>query len=176
MFSLVVGGAASGKSEYAEELVLKSGRTPRFYVATLQILDRECRTRVEKHRAMRAGKGFETLECPTDLQNLRLPARGVVLLECVGNWAANELYDPSGAGREALQAIEKGVDALLHQCDELVAVTSDVFSGGSRYEGDTGAYLRLLASVNRRLAARADDVCEVICGIPHYYKRGGRLL
>ena len=45
-----------------------------------------------------------------------------------------------------------------------------MFSGGIEYEGDTLEYLRLLARLNRELAARADNVCEVQCGIARYYK------
>ena len=62
MFTLVIGGAASGKSEYAESLLL--GRPgPRYYLATMEpAADGECRARIERHRALRAGKGFATIE------------------------------------------------------------------------------------------------------------------
>ena len=62
MLTLVLGGAASGKSEYAESLVLKT-TGPRYYLATMQVWDAECAARVEKHRRMRAAKQFETVEC-----------------------------------------------------------------------------------------------------------------
>ena len=61
MLTLVLGGAASGKSEYAEALVLRS-TLPRYYLATMQVWDAECAARVEKHRKMRAAKQFETIE------------------------------------------------------------------------------------------------------------------
>ena len=62
-------------------------------------------------------------------------------------------------------------------CGEaLVVVTGEVFSGGSAYAGDTGTYLRVLAAANRALAARADAVCEVACGLPRYYKGEGAAL
>ena len=63
MLTLVLGGAASGKSEYAESLVLKTA-LPRYYLATMQVWDAECAARVEKHRKMRAAKQFETVETP----------------------------------------------------------------------------------------------------------------
>ena len=72
MLTLVIGGAASGKSAYAESLVLKTG-LPRYYLATMQVWDAECAARVEKHRKMRAEKQFETLECPLHLDHLALP-------------------------------------------------------------------------------------------------------
>lgn len=172
MFTLVIGGAASGKSEYAEGLVLASPHRPRYYIATMEPFDEESRARVAKHRRMRADKQFKTIERYTDLSSLRLRQQGVVLLECMGNLAANELYSPNGAGNmaDAFAAIVDGVEALLSQCASLVVVSNEVFTGGSSCGSGTEDYLRLLARVNRALARRADRLCEVICGLPQYYK------
>ena len=169
MLTLVLGGAASGKSEYAESLVLRT-TGPRWYLATMQVWDAECAARVEKHRRMRAAKQFETVECPLHLEKLRLPAQGTVLLEDLGNLAANELYDPAGAGEDAAAAILRGLDSLSAQCEHLIVVSNEVFSGGADYAGDTDRYLRTLAQVNNAFAARADAVVRVVCGIPVYYK------
>ena len=169
MLTLVLGGAASGKSEYAESLVLKT-TGPRYYLATMQVWDAECAARVEKHRKMRAAKQFETVECPLHLGNVSLPARGTALLEDLGNLAANELYDPAGAGENAAKAILHGLESLAAQCENLIVVSNEVFSGGADYAGDTGRYLLALAQVNNAFAARADAVVRVVCGIPVYYK------
>ena len=169
MLTLVIGGAASGKSEYAESLVLKTA-LPRYYLATMQVWDAECAARVEKHRRMRAAKQFETVECPLHLDAVRLPDRGTVLLEDLGNLTANELYDPAGAGADAAGAILRGLDILALQCENLIVVSNEVFSGGADYAGDTGRYLLALAQVNNALAARADNLVRVVCGIPVYYK------
>ena len=169
MLTLVLGGAASGKSEYAESLVLKTA-LPRYYLATMQVWDAECAARVEKHRQMRAKKQFETVECPLHLDAVRLPARGTALLEDLGNLTANELYAPDGAGDNTAEAILDGLEKLAAQCDNLILVTNEVFSGGADYAGDTDRYLLALAQVNNALAARADAVVRVVCGIPVYYK------
>lgn len=169
MLTLVVGGAASGKSQYAEDLVLGSP-LPRFYLATMEVWDAECAARVEKHRQMRAQKQFVTVECPLHLDTVQLPARGTVLLEDLGNLAANELYDPRGAGDNTVAAILAGVDRLTKQCRDLVIVTNEVFSGGADYADDTHRYLLALAQLNNAIAARADRVVRVVCGIPVYYK------
>lgn len=169
MLTLVLGGAASGKSEYAESLVLRSA-LPRYYLATMQVWDAECAARVEKHRRMRAEKQFETIECPLHLAAVRLPARGTALLEDLGNLTANELYDPQGAGQNAASAILHGLETLAAQCETLIVVSNEVFSGGADYAGDTGLYLKALAQVNNALAARADAVVRVVCGIPVFYK------
>ena len=73
MLILVSGGAGSGKSEFAEGLVTFSGLDGRVYLATMKVWDAESVRRVERHRQMRAGKGFETLECPENLAGLTLP-------------------------------------------------------------------------------------------------------
>ena len=67
MLILVSGGAASGKSEYAESLIVRAGHEKRTYIATMEIFDAEGTRRAARHRAMRAGKGFTTLECPRGL-------------------------------------------------------------------------------------------------------------
>lgn len=170
MLTLVVGGAASGKSAYAEGLVLASPYPRRIYIATMEPMDEECLRRIEKHRRMRAEKRFETMECYTDLASVTVPPDSVVLLECVGNLCANELYSPRGNGDRAAEEILRGAERLKGQCGDLVVVSNEVFTGGGCFEEGTMEYLRQLAEVNRALAALADNVCEVVCGIPVYCK------
>lgn len=166
MFTLVIGGSASGKSEYAEHQVLAlPGR--RIYIATMRPWDDECLARIAKHQAARADRGFCTVERYADLAGLTIPRGSNVLLECLSNLAANELYSPDGGGSEA---VLRGVDTLLSQCGHLTIVTNEVFSGGADYEGDTLRYLSELARINRTLAQRADRVVEVVCGLPNVLK------
>ena len=90
MEALVYGGAASGKSRYAEDLLCAlSGEGPRIYLATMEAMDEESRARVRRHRALRQNKGFSTLECPRDLDGLTIPVGSSVLLEDLGNLIKN---------------------------------------------------------------------------------------
>ena len=171
MLTLVIGGSASGKSSFAERLAVQSG-LPRYYVATMRVWDAESEKRVARHREMRRKKRFETLESPLRLDELIVPERGVILLEDMGNLVANELYDPEGAGRDAAQAILRGVERLHRQGSHLIVVSNEVFRGGADYAGDTDAYLLALARVNNALAAKAENVCRVVCGIPQFVKGG----
>ena len=153
MLTLVIGGAASGKSAYAEHLAVQSGG-PRYYLATMQVWDAECAARVAKHRAMRAQKQFATVECPQNLHLVRLPQQGTALLEDLGNLAANELYRPDGSCLPPKQAAEKmlaGIEAIAAQCNHLIIVSNEVFSGGADYAGETDLYLQALAMVNNAL-------------------------
>ena len=194
MFTLVIGGNASGKSEYAEQHVL-SLSTPektspqsgnRIYIATMQPFGEDARARIARHHAMRRDRGFVTIERYTDLSGLKVPEGSNVLLEDMGNLVANEMFSKKNVADEMLPdkihfgetqapsgtvtAVLTGVDHLLLQCAHLTIVTNEVFSDGKTYEKETLRYLRELAAVNRSLAARADHVVEVVCGIPNRLK------
>lgn len=169
MLTLVVGGAASGKSAYAEELIVRSDAPRRVYLATMTPFGDEARRRIERHRALRADKGFETLECYVNIAEAAIPRDSAVLLEDLGNLCANELFSSQGAKGGAADAILRGIAHLRGQCRDMVVVSNEVFTGGANYAGDIVRYLSLLAYVNRKLAATADAVCEVNCGIATYY-------
>ncbi|WMJ84964.1 bifunctional adenosylcobinamide kinase/adenosylcobinamide-phosphate guanylyltransferase [Oscillospiraceae bacterium LTW-04] len=167
MTTLVIGGAASGKSEYAESLLVSAKK--KLYIATMQPFGQEAQQRIKRHRSLRARKGFETLERFTalgDLTDAELPDGCSVLLECLGNLVANELFSPDGAKEEAENAILDGMKFLAGRCRHLVVVTNDVFSDGITYDADTERYLTLLGCCNAMLAAQFDAVVEVVCGIP----------
>ena len=157
MFVLVTGGAASGKSAYAENLLLRSPASPKWYLATMLAQDAESRARVERHRAMRKGKGFLTLECPFAL---------AILLECLSNLLANECFCPEGAGEHAQEAILRGIERLCSAAADIVVVSNEIFSDGTPYDPSTQAYIACLARLNAALSQRADAVVEVVCGIP----------
>lgn len=167
MKTLVIGGAASGKSEYAESL-LKSAEK-KLYIATMQPFGEDAHQRIARHRTLRANKGFATLERFTALDALaesQLPFGCSALLECLGNLVANELFSPDGAKEKAESTILDGIKVLIGRCRHLVVVTNDVFVDGITYDADTERYLTLLGRCNAVLAAQFDVVVEVVCGIP----------
>lgn len=169
---LVSGGSASGKSNYAEDLSAV-GSAPRVYVATMRVWDGESMQRVERHRAMRAGKGFVTLECPDYLAGAALDGYRTALLEDLSNLCANEWFGAVGP-QGAYQRILDGIDALNANVERVVVVTNELFSDGIAYDAGTAAYLDCLARLNRAVAARADAVYEVVCGIPICHKGAGK--
>ena len=80
MLVVVTGGSGSGKSAFAEDRVLSFGEARRIYIATMQAFDEESHRRIRRHRRMRAGKGFETIERYTELDELILPKNCVVIV------------------------------------------------------------------------------------------------
>ena len=80
MMTLVVGSSASGKSAWAEELAVHSPGRPRIYIATMEPSDEECLRRIDRHRQIRAGRGFVTVECYRNLRNLSIPTGSTALL------------------------------------------------------------------------------------------------
>ena len=127
MVILVTGGSGSGKSAFAENCVVSLGEQKRIYIATMYPYDEESRKRVARHRKMRAGKGFETVECYTGLSGVEVPEGCTVLLECMSNLVANEIFREEGAGERTLEAIERGILGLKNRAANLVVVTNEIF-------------------------------------------------
>lgn len=177
MLALVLGEAASGKSEFAEQLAM-SLAAERYYIATMQVGDAESQRRIERHRQMRQGKGFATLEQPLALAELHLKPQqpgAVALLECASTLLGNELYLPGGAGADGWRAIAAGVEKLLKQNMQVVVVSNCVFEEGaaSALSPEMQEYLFQLGQLNCCLAQLADQVVEVCCGLPLYHKKMG---
>ena len=166
MLILVTGGAASGKSEHAERLVCEKAQS-RLYLATMQPFGKSAEARIARHRALRAGKGFATVERTLDLANLRLSQQyDGILLEDLGNLLANELFAPEGAGAEsAFDSIVAGVDNLQKYCETLVIVSNEIFADGVPYPPETMQYIRILGELHQKLTGEADAVYESVCGI-----------
>ena len=74
MITLVLGGSGSGKSAYAEHLL--DGKTNKYYIATMQVYDAEGEKKVARHRRLRAGKGFVTIEQPRDIGEVDFSSHG----------------------------------------------------------------------------------------------------
>jgi len=165
MMILLTGGSACGKSSYAEKLCTQLPM-PRYYIAAMRPYGEGGMEKVERHREMRRGKGFETIERYTELDKLGLPERGTVLLECICNLTANEMFDEEGNYTDPFDRVVSGVQALREQCDTLIVVTNDVGTDNACYDASTQAYIEVLGRINAALAALSDAVYELVCGIP----------
>ena len=171
MLTIVTGGSGSGKSAFAEDKVLAFGEAQRVYIATMHPFDEESHKRIERHRKMRAGKGFETIECYTGLKDVKLPSGCVVLLECMSNLVANEMFEEQGAHEQTVKDIMSGIDELVRQAAHVVIVTNEIFSDAVVFDKEMASYLEYLGKINQAVALRAEEVVEVVYGIPVYQKK-----
>ncbi len=164
--SLVVGGARSGKSAFAEGLLVASGR-PRRYIATAEAWDDEMRERIAFHQHDR-GDGWTTVEAPLDLTAALATARAdeTVLIDCATLWLTNLLL----AERD-IPAATEGLIASLSVCTAPVVVVSNEVGWGivpdnalaRRFRDEQGR-------LNQRLAREAGLVVTVIAGLPMVLK------
>lgn len=166
MFHLITGGSGSGKSAYAENCILEFQGKNRIYIATMFPFDEESHWRIERHRKMRREKCFTTIECYTGVKNLEISSDSDILLECMSNLTANEMYQENGAGEETVEEILQGIRQLKDRAKNLVVVTNEVFSDGISYDPDTMRYLSYLGNINQEMGKMADQVTEVVYGIP----------
>lgn len=172
MMTLIMGGSGSGKSAYAENYIasLSEGKK-KYYIATMQVFDREGQKKIERHRALRSDKGFHTIEQPVAIQNaIEMMESGekTALLECMSNLTANEMFAGKMPETEEVVAekILKGIDALRKELTALVIVSNNVFEDGMGYDETTMEYIRAMGRLNEKLADMADEVVEVVVGIP----------
>ena len=140
----------------------------------------DSKARIQKHRLRRKDMGFITIEKQASIGNIVNMSEifdtdadtsdGVcILLECVSNLLANEMYDRETDGERSVSDICEGIlsdiDKLVRRSELFVAVSNDIFSDGVAYTKSVREYMRALGYINRRLAATADEAYEVTSGI-----------
>lgn len=180
--TLILGGARSGKSSYAEALAPKLGR-PVLYVATAEALDDEMRDRVAAHRASRPAE-WATLEAPLRVGAALRSApeatgAGVILLDCLTLLVSNVLLSLEGeGGPEALEldtglaraAVQGEVEALLEAQRvldaHLIVVSNEVGLGLVPPYRLGRVYRDCLGWANQALAHIADRAILMVAGLP----------
>jgi adenosylcobinamide kinase/adenosylcobinamide-phosphate guanylyltransferase len=164
--TLVIGGAASGKSAFAEHLVVQSGLS-QVYLATARVLDDEMGVKVERHKQMR-GAGWQTLETPLSPEDelADLNANQAVLLDCATMWLMNHLMDETdmSAAESAL------IDGLCTCKADCVIVTNELGLGIVPADALSRRFRQKQGELNQRLAENADTVINVIAGLPQVLK------
>ncbi len=168
MLTLIMGGAASGKSGFTEALAASSGAEEKYYIATMKPEGDGAAERIERHRRRRADKDFITVECPEHLESLNITSeyeKTLILLEDLGNLVANEQFDAGGADDEITARIMAGIGSLCARAGYVYIVGDDIFSDTADYDDDTLRYMRLLAKVSADISDIADNVYYVVSGI-----------
>ena len=167
--TFVLGGAASGKSAFAESLV-EAAAPERVYVATAQAFDAEMERKIARHRDRR-GAGWVTREAPRDLGPAlgSVQPRTAVLLDCATLWLSNLML----AGEDTAEAGPRLLAALA-ACPAPVVVVSNEVGQGVVPDHALGRQFReAQGRLNIALAAEAGLVVQVVAGLPLVLK--GRL-
>lgn len=164
-FIFVLGGASSGKSEFA---LKKCGTTkPRAFVATGQPLDSEMTKRIRAHRRGR-GAGWKTVEVPVNVaewlrrEGFRYP---VVVVDCLTLWLSNLQQEGLGT-RQILSRIKEFPRAVRQVPGLVVAVSNELGLGLVPVDSTSRSFRDLSGQLNQQIAAAADEVYWVVSGIP----------
>jgi len=159
--TLVLGGARSGKSRYAESLVMALP-SPWLYVATAEARDSEMAERVAVHQGRR-GPSWTTVAAPRDIAGaLAANATTPALVDCLTLWLSNVLLADADVDAE----IEHLDGALAHAAAPIVLVANEVGSGIVPDNALGRRFRDLQGLLNQRIAARADRVFLVVAGLP----------
>jgi adenosylcobinamide kinase/adenosylcobinamide-phosphate guanylyltransferase len=163
--TLVLGGARSGKSRFAETLITALP-PPWIYAATAQALDMEMTARIGAHRARR-GAGWTTVETPRDLAaTLTAHGRMPVLVDCLTLWLSNLMMADASIDAE-LDRLEQALDKAAAP---VVLVANEVGSGIVPGNALARRFRDLQGWLNQRLAAQADQVVLLVAGLPLFVK------
>ncbi|MEM0975979.1 MAG: bifunctional adenosylcobinamide kinase/adenosylcobinamide-phosphate guanylyltransferase [Pseudomonadota bacterium] len=159
-FTLVLGGAASGKSSFAESLF--QDLADRNYIATAQAFDDEMAVKIAAHQASR-GADWTTHEAPIALAStLRTLTGSAVLIDCATIWLSNLLLDD----RDWSHDLDGLLEVIETHSDQLVIVSNEVGTAPVPTTSLGRAFQNAQGAVNQRLAARADRVFLVTAGLP----------
>lgn len=161
--TIILGGARSGKSAFAEGLV----QAPRAYIATAQAFDAEMSDKITKHIVDR-GEGWLTIETPTDiaaaLQSLSPETN--VLIDCLTLWLSNLMLE----GADVDAKIDALLQALVDAPQNIICVSNEV-GMGLVPDNSLGRQFRdYQGTLNRKLAAQSDLAVFVVAGLPMVLK------
>lgn len=162
--TLILGGARSGKSDYAEQLAQARGGDDVLFVATAEAGDDEMRARIEKHRSERDMR-WRTLEATRDIAHAlkAAPPARVVLLDCVTLWVANVWLSHA---EMMIHEVEELLDWQRSRDAEMIIVSNEVGMGIVPDNELARGYRDLLGAVNKKIAAEAAQVYLMVAGIP----------
>ncbi|OUS05607.1 bifunctional adenosylcobinamide kinase/adenosylcobinamide-phosphate guanylyltransferase [Rhodobacterales bacterium 52_120_T64] len=160
--TLILGGARSGKSAFAESLATSTNR-PRAYIATSQAFDTEMEAKIAKHRLDR-GPDWQTIEAPLDIgvALAEVTAKSIVLIDCLTLWLSNQMHADADIDAEVANLLT----SLSATQNPVICVSNEV---GMGLVPDTplGRHFRdFQGRLNRKVAENADLAVFVAAGLP----------
>jgi adenosylcobinamide kinase/adenosylcobinamide-phosphate guanylyltransferase len=175
--TLLLGGARSGKSSYAQSLAEATGKAVTF-IATAQALDEEMSLRIQKHRAERPAN-WETLEIPLGITSHAQQIKSdVVILDCITLLASNllmqfvkdDLVDETGFVPALQEEVSGLITMIRKQEQEWIIISNEIGLGLVPAYQMGRVYRDGLGWANQRLAREADKVIFMVAGIPTVVK------
>jgi len=167
---LIIGGARSGKSHFAQELAGKLGRNV-LLVATGEPLDEEMQARINEHKKLRP-KGWRTLEIPANVAEqleLQIGDAAVVIIDCLTLLVSNQLgeeLDYPKAEKQVLGEIYALINSI-EKLDAIFIIVSNEVGMGLVPETKLGRIYRdLLGKANQLIAQHANEVYFMVAGLP----------
>ena len=160
--TLIIGAAASGKSQYAED-ILNNNVGKKLYLASANIYDEEMQEKVNKHKDRR-GSEWTTIAEPLDavrhIENLNI--KEIMLFDCATMWLTNHFLKKSNIYHE----IDLLVNSIKSSKGSIITVTNEVGSGIVPDNSMAREFRELQGKLNQKLATVASLVVTVIAGIP----------
>lgn len=169
---LITGGSRSGKSDYALRL---AGAVPgrRAFVATCPPMDEEMRERIRKHQQARSESDWETIEETIDLRKAieKTCKYDVALVDCLTLWINNLIYETEQKQQKITEEIIIGlcgklVEACREHPGDVILVTNEVGMGIVPDNPLARLFRDLAGRCNQIMAAAADEVILIVCGLP----------
>ena len=174
MLTLILGGARSGKSRYAQALVSDAPRVT--YIATASAGDDpEMKRRIARHRAERPPH-FRTIEAPVALvEAVEAVKDGVILVDCMTLWLSNLCYRHRALRHEAreariLGAVSAFIEAARERQGDIIVVSNEVGGGVVPDSAVARDFRNLQGLANQAVAGEADRVVLMVAGIPFAVK------
>lgn len=161
--TLVLGGAASGKSDFAERLVTGSASRP-VYIATAPVSDPDMMSRIARHKARREGHNWHTIEAPLTLASAlsEVPKGQAVLVDCATLWLSNIMFS-----KRNIEAETNALLSAIQTCaSPVVVVSNEVGLGGVPANAVARRFNDAQGALNRSLAEQAGSVIVVAAGLP----------
>ncbi|RUT79785.1 bifunctional adenosylcobinamide kinase/adenosylcobinamide-phosphate guanylyltransferase [Ancylomarina longa] len=163
MIHLITGGQRSGKSQFAENLVLSLTNHP-IYLATSRVWDEDHLRRIEKHK-LRRGNQWVTIEEEKFLSKHNYLGK-VILLDCITLWLNNFFFDNGEDDIKSLNEAQSELENIFNQECDWIVVTNELGLGGHPENKIAMRFNDLQGTINQWIAQRADIVTLIISGIP----------
>ena len=163
MIHLITGGQRSGKSEFAEKLILTKTTQP-VYLATSRVWDDNHRKRIKAHK-IRRGNNWHNIEEEKFLSKHDLNGR-VVLLDCITLWLNNFFFDNEENDEKTISEAKEELNKIFSQNCDWIIVTNELGLGGHPGNEIALRFNDIQGFINQYIAEKADVVTMVISGIP----------